>query len=573
MSLLRCGFPLLASLLLVACGGGGDGASVGAGGGGGGSGGGGGGVGNVTISGTVTYDRVGFAPGTSTGLDLANPLPAPVRGASVEALSANGQTVLATATTSATGAYSVTVPRNADLFIRVRAELLRTGTPSWTVTVRDNTAGSAIYTLDGSVFNAGTVDSTRNLAARTGWTAGGGYTGPRSAAPFSILDAVYEAQQLVLSADPNAVFPELRLFWSTNNLPCSPAANDFCTGSSAALGRGEIGTTFFTPGTPDRIFVLGRANIDTDEFDQHVIAHEWGHYYQDNFSRDDSLGGEHSTTERLDLRVAFSEGWGNAFAGMSRNDPVYRDSFDTNQARGFAINVEANNNPNAGWFNEGSIQSIFWDLYDSTADGVDGISLGFGPLHAVMTGRIRTTGAFTSVYPLLEGLRLARPADTAAINALAGAQLIATNSDDFGDTETNAGLDPRNLPIYRPVVGGQTVEVCSSVPTADGVYNKLGNRRFLQFTAPGSGTATIRADFSGTQGATATDPDLVLYAAGVERARAEGSANGTETLTATVTAGTRYVLEVYEFSNLDPSAGPGGQARGLTCFNVQLTLP
>ncbi|MEZ5459313.1 MAG: hypothetical protein R3E65_08385 [Steroidobacteraceae bacterium] len=62
-----------------------------------------------------------------------------------------------------------------------------------------------------------------------------------------------------------------------------------CTGSSAALARGEIGTTFFTPGTPDRIFVLGRADIDTDEFDQHVIAHEWGHYYQDNFSRDDSL--------------------------------------------------------------------------------------------------------------------------------------------------------------------------------------------------------------------------------------------------------------------------------------------
>jgi hypothetical protein len=574
MSLLRCGLPLLASLLLVACGGGGEGASVSSGAGSAGGGGGGtGGVGNVTISGTVTYERVGFAPGTSTGLDLANALPAPVRGASVEALAPNGQTVLATATTSATGAYSVTVPRNTDLFIRVRAELLRTGTPAWTVTVRDNTAGAAVYTLDGSVFNAGTVDSTRNLAARTGWTAGSGYTGPRAAAPFSILDAVYEAQQLVLSADANAVFPELRLFWSPNNLPCSPGANDFCNGSSAALGRGEIGTSFFTPGTPDRIFVLGAANIDTDEFDQHVIAHEWGHYYQDNFSRDDSLGGEHSTTERLDLRVAFSEGWSNAFAGMVRNDPVYRDSFDTNQARGFAIDVEANNNPNAGWFNEGSIQSILWDLYDSTADGVDGVSLGFGPLHAVMTGRIRTTAAFTSVYPLLEGLRLARPADTAAINALAGAQLIATHSDDFGDTETNAGLDARNLPIYRPVVGGQTVEVCSSVPTADGVYNKLGNRRFLQFTAPGSGTATIRADFNGTQGATATDPDLVLYAAGVERARAESPANGSETLSAAVTAGTRYVLEVYEFSNLDPSAGPGGRARGLSCFNVQLTLP
>lgn len=570
MYLLRRGVIVLLPLILVACGGGG---------GGGASGGGGGGgpppapVGNVTISGTVTYDRVPFSPGANTGLDFANAQPAPVRGATVEALTANGQTVLATTTTSATGAYSVTVAGNTELFIRVRAELVRAGTPSWTVTVRDNTAGSAIYTLDGSVFNAGTANSTRNLAARTGWTAGVGYNAARAAAPFSILDAIYESQQLVLSADANAQFPELRVFWSTNNVPCSPAANDFCTGSSAALGRGEIGTSFFVPGSPDRIFVLGRADIDTDEFDQHVIAHEWGHYYQDNFSRDDSLGGEHSTTERLDLRVAFSEGWGNAFAGMARADPVYRDSFDLGQTRGFAINVENNNNPNAGWFNEGSIQSVFWDLYDTSNEGIDSLGLGFAPLHAVMTGRIRTTPAFTSVFPLLEGLRAARPADAAAINALAGAQLVSTTSDDFGNAETNNGLDVRNLPIYRAIAASQTVEVCSSVPTAAGFYNKLGNRRFLRLAPSAAGTVTIRANYGGAQGTAATDPDLVLYAAGVERARAEGAANGSETLTATVAAGTVYVLEVYEFTNVDPSDTTDGRPRGLTCFNVQLTLP
>ncbi len=570
MYLLRRGVIVLLPLILVACGGGG---------GGGASGGGGGGgpppapVGNVTISGTVTYDRVPFSPGANTGLDFANAQPAPVRGATVEALTANGQTVLATTTTSATGAYSVTVAGNTELFIRVRAELVRAGTPSWTVTVRDNTAGSAIYTLDGSVFNAGAANSTRNLAARTGWTAGVGYNAARAAAPFSILDAIYESQQLVLSADANAQFPELRVFWSTNNVPCSPAANDFCTGSSAALGRGEIGTSFFVPGSPDRIFVLGRADIDTDEFDQHVIAHGWGHYYQDNFSRDDSLGGEHSTTERLDLRVAFSEGWGNAFAGMARADPVYRDSFDLGQTRGFAINVENNNNPNAGWFNEGSIQSVFWDLYDTSNEGIDSLGLGFAPLHAVMTGRIRTTPAFTSVFPLLEGLRAARPADAAAINALAGAQLVSTTSDDFGNAETNNGLDVRNLPIYRAIAASQTVEVCSSVPTAAGFYNKLGNRRFLRLAPSAAGTVTIRANYGGAQGTAATDPDLVLYAAGVERARAEGAANGSETLTATVAAGTVYVLEVYEFTNVDPSDTTDGRPRGLTCFNVQLTLP
>ncbi len=521
---------------------------------------------SVTISGTVTYDRVPFAAAPNGGLDFANAQAAPVRGATVQAVAAGGATVLASATTDAAGQYALTVPANTDLFIRVRAELVSTGTPSWSVTVRDNTAGDALYTLDGSVFNSGTAASVRNLAARSGWTAGAGYTAARSAAPFSILDAVYEAQQLVLGAEANARFPELRVFWSVNNVPCSPGANGFCGGTSAAWARGEIGTTFFSPGAPDRLYVLGAADNDTDEFDQHVIAHEWGHYYQDNFSRDDSLGGEHGPGQRLDLRVAFSEGWANAFAGMARGSPLYRDSFGTNQGSGFRIDVEVNSNPNAGWFSEDSIQSILWDLYDLANEPGDAVSMGFAPIHDVMRGRVWTTSAFTSIYPLLEGLRVARPGDLPAIDALAAAQLIASTSSDFGVGETNAWLDPRNLPIYRPLASGQTLEVCST--NSSGVYNKLGNRRFLRIDAAAAGTATILARFNGTIGTAPTDPDLVLYAAGVERARAEGSENGTEALTVTGLAPGTYVLEVYEFSNVDPSGTP----RGTTCFDVSLTL-
>jgi hypothetical protein len=560
------GTALLCLLALAACGGGG-GDSTGGGGGGGG-----GGtpppVASVTVSGTVTYDRVPFSSAVNGGLDFANVQAAPVRGATVQAVAAGGATVLASTTTDANGQYSLSVAGNTDLFVRVRAELVRTGTPSWTVTVRDNTAADALYTLDGSLFNSGTANSTRNLAARSGWTAGAGYTGTRAAAPFSILDSVYEAQQLVLGADANVQFPELRLLWSPGNVPCDPGANGFCSGTSVALARGEIGTTFFSPGGPDRIYVLGAVNNDTDEFDQHVIAHEWGHYYQDNFSRDDSLGGDHAPDQRLDLRVAFSEGWGNAFAGMVRGSPVYRDSFGASQASDFRIDVEVNNNPNAGWFSEGSIQSIIWDLYDSSNEAGDTVSMGFAPIHGIMRARVRTTTAFSSIYPLLEGLRIARPADVAGLNALTSAQLIAIASSDFGAGETNAGLDARNLPIYRPIASGQTFEVCSTLPTALGVYNKLGNRRFLRIDTSAVGTATIRATYGGANGTAPTDPYLVLYAAGVERARAESADNGAKTLTVTgLDAGT-YVLEVYEFSNIDPSA----TARGTTCFNVSFTL-
>jgi hypothetical protein len=294
-----------------------------------------------------------------------------------------------------------------------------------------------------------------------------------------------------------------------------------------------------------------------------VLAHEWGHYYQDNFSRDDSIGGPHSTSERLDLRVAFSEGWGNAFAGMVRNDPLYRDSFGAQQRSDFAIDVESNAVTFPGWFSEASIQSIFYDVFDSASDGADTVSLGFAPIHAAMRNEIRNTPAFTSVYPLLGALRTAQPAEAGALGALAGAQLIAASTDDFGTAETNAGGDGRNLPIYPVMTSGATREICSSLPTGgSAVYNKLGNRRYLRFSLAVSGTVSIIA----RNGRSGTDPDIVLYASGVERGRAEGSASGTETLTQSLQAGT-YVAEIYEFSNIEGSA-----PRGIECFQVTLTV-
>ena len=72
--------------------------------------------------------------------------------------------------------------------------------------------------------------------------------------------------------------------------------------------------------------MLGKENVDTDEYDASVIAHEWGHYYQSAFSRDDSPGGAHSGGDRLDRRVAFSEGWGNAWSGIALARSNYTDS-------------------------------------------------------------------------------------------------------------------------------------------------------------------------------------------------------------------------------------------------------
>ena len=37
------------------------------------------------------------------------------------------------------------------------------------------------------------------------------------------------------------------------------------------------------------LMAMDRNAGDADEFDDHIIVHEWGHYFEDNFSRSDSV--------------------------------------------------------------------------------------------------------------------------------------------------------------------------------------------------------------------------------------------------------------------------------------------
>ena len=81
-----------------------------------GSGGGGGGGGSepsgppVTLSGTVDFESIPADTVTNGRLLYANMVVKPIRGATIEVLPAAGGAVLASATSSATGAYSVTIP-------------------------------------------------------------------------------------------------------------------------------------------------------------------------------------------------------------------------------------------------------------------------------------------------------------------------------------------------------------------------------------------------------------------------------------------------------------------------------
>jgi hypothetical protein len=595
---------LTLAALLCACGGGGGGDS-----GSGGSGGSGGANASpapveIVVSGVITFD---FVPVVLDGgiprLDYAATEPRPARGVTVEAV--RGASVLATATTDSAGRYALPLEADTDgVQILARAEMLRAGTPSWDFRVVDNTQSNALWVLESTELATGRADLTRDLHAASGWD-GVAYAATRSAAPFAILDVVYAAAWSVLDAVPSTAFPPLVLHWSPDNIPsrADDGRPDFTSG--------EIGSSLFAPGIG--VFVLGAADSDTDEYDRHVIAHEWGHYLEHAFSRSDSVGGPHTRGDQLDMRTAFSEGFANAFSAIALGDTVYKDTLGPDQSLGFRFDVEgpffpSSPNPHPGWFSEESIQELIYDLFDDATDiPEDTLAFGLAPIIDALGGTVRDSVALTSIFPFIRALKEAFPAEEARIDDLVRVHEIADISDHYGSGQDNAGM-PTNggtgtsgdtltegldltaeeqgsdvLPIYKDIaVNGPAVHVCSTDDYRSGVtgsVNKLGSRAFLRFDVESAGTHTFTATATVVPDGEIADPDLRLHRRGLlapisdaspdeEACTVEDTSGCVESFSRSLGAGD-YVLEVYEWTNIttDSDYPPIGR----TCFAVEIT--
>lgn len=387
---------------------------------------------SVALGGVVTYDHIPHT--VFNALDYNNITNEPVKNAVVELVCDNS--VLLTTNTDNNGNYIFSAPANISaVYVRVKAQMLNTGTPSYNFSVVDNTNSQSLYAMDSAVFNIGAVDILdKDLRAQSGWT-GASYGSTRVAAPFAILDSVLVAMNKVINVNPSSVFPALRLNWSVNN-----------TTATGSLAAGQITSSHYN-GVD--IYILGAADNDTDEYDDHVIIHEWWHYFEDNFSRLDSIGGEHTGGDILDVRVAFSEGFGNAYSAIASGDAVYRDSNGVSQTGGFGFSLENNNCLNPGWYSECSVQSIFYDLFDATNDGADAVSLGFGPIYNVLTTEQKNTIALTSIFSFIKPLKDNNAAESNAIDTLVSGQNIDAIMDIYGDSELSNNPGSTNqLPVF-----------------------------------------------------------------------------------------------------------------------------
>lgn len=476
-------------------------------------------TGSLTISGKIEYERIHpLHTGSSTILDSNNISNESAKRVIVEAINTAG-VAIATTSTDDNGNYQLkNIPETTNLKIRVYAKMLKSS--GWDVKVIDNTNGNAQYVMEGSMVNTGSSNTVRNLRATSR---------DKISPPFAILDSVYLAMKKTLVADSSVIFPPLKLNWSVNNI--------------------ESGTYY---DGNDNIMILGDQQGDSDEYDGHIMIHEWGHYFEAKFSRADSIGGSHGTGDHLDIRLAFGEGWGNALSAMVTDDPLYYDTYNNS---GWNMNIETATHETPGWFSEASIQRILYDLYDSNDDGADSLSLGFKPIYDLLTGPQKTTEAFTSIFSFITELKNESSSNSGKIDAIVASENIATIDNIYGENRLN-NLEAITLPIYHELTIGETLNnICTS--TTYGFGNKLNNHRFIRFTINSSKPYSIQVT---QNNGTASDPDFAIFQTSPFKqvALSNGANRGEEQATFTLTSG-QYILDLNDAKNLSKA-----------CFNVSI---
>ncbi len=536
------------------------------------------------VGGRVTYDHVPARDGVTEGgvrLDYAGMSEKPVRRAVVQAIDATSGAIVTTGSTNDDGVYKLALPAGASVKVRVLARSTATNYAAdgvgpeacrgaaWDVRVVDNTSRQALYAVDSAgAFDGATASA--DLRARVVF-GGSAYT-DRSGAPFAMLDTVLRAFELVCDGKPDANLPPLLVNWSVRN-----------TNTSGSLSSGAIGTSFYSGGaTTKQLYILGKEDVDTDEFDDHVIAHECGHYVEDALYRSDALGGSHTSEDSLDARVAFGEGWGNALSGMVTNDPIYVDTTGAAQGDGFDFGVDtAPEGDDRGIYSEASVQYLLWHAYEARDRAAQ--SGRFDRLHAVLAQH-RSTAAFTSVHAFAAlynasfgdadirtswATGLASPLDALCVGACTGsgdaADLFDTDNDlglaygaaasaggrRYPQGDAGSSFSPEWWRLYVPLTRG--VPLSGQHERIDtGGYdepdNKYGSTRWYRFVGDGQPATIAVSNLVG--GATCTQDvlDLIVFKDGARVVADEAGRGATagcpRVALQTTTPGASYLVDL-----------------------------
>jgi hypothetical protein len=302
------------------------------------------------VRGKATYED--FAQ-TTTGLAAASTM-LPIRFADVEVRRASDDAVLGEGDTLQDGSFDIS--------------FINEGTPGYYVLVKakqDNevvkqsvqNAASQIYT----VRSMGTIDESAE-PDKTGLMieAKKASNGPGPA--FNIFDQGVAGAALLkrtMGVTPRSI----KWQWDSGQ-------KGACSGNVSCYFRGSR-----------KISVLS-IPADRDEYDDLVLLHEYGHFFQNEYSRSDSPGGPHSSRSRVDTRLAWGEGSATFLGNLAKGASLYLDT----GAAGLLVRVDleapaasipqgTSDGTQTGTISEARVSAVMWDLADTTNETKDTLKL------------------------------------------------------------------------------------------------------------------------------------------------------------------------------------------------------
>lgn len=456
----------------------------------------------VTFRGTVLYEKV---PAGRNGLELANAARTPAAGIKVEIVAPPQRTVVGSGFTDEKGGYSIRARLDRQPRVYVRA-LAQTENAT-VVRARDQ----AEWSMVSDTFAPGRARTvTRDLLATDA---------SRVSGAFNIATTIWRANALVRAAQPDVTLPRVEIRWDTT----------------------YVGGTFFRhrEGTA---FINGRRTRDSDEYDDHVIAHEYGHFLMANFSRESSPGGDHSFGEQLDPRLAWSEGWANFFGAATAGSGHYIDTgvIRSRQAVLVQMDLEADApaGDRPGIWSEHSVSSALWDWYDDAAEAADSLALGFTPMWTAFAALAKAPDAY-----------LLRYANTLAALTKQNRPLAASLAA-RGIRYAPGEEPPAPEPFPEPIASGTAVtgSVDSRTTRRSNLWRSSAH---YWFRIPEERQVSITLKITAARDEDHADLDLFLYDAEGERIAHSDAVNGvggTEQISRRLPAG-YYRIEVRSWAN------------------------
>ena len=288
------------------------------------------------INGTATYEKFTRNSNLSSTTEFV-----PIKYAEVDAFV--DRIKVASGSTREDGTFTINVPlqyNNLSIELKVRTKCTKYNVE---VTTHDSTFfNSEMYSISAIVNN---WDTPAALVATRDENTG------RIAGAFNIYAQIirgFSWFESHVSWKPK--FPSLKVHWEAGN------SGDRCS-------------CFFPGILGSHLISIQDLPSNQDDLDDSVILHEVGHYIQKVFSVNHSPGGDHYLAcgeNDLDPRLAWSEGWADAYAQIVIGNGLYIDNSSTQGY--FTADFENLCDDDFGPRSEFTIAAMYIDLVDGSAD-------------------------------------------------------------------------------------------------------------------------------------------------------------------------------------------------------------